>query len=79
MARVPVRPGDIVIGQPLKWDVYDLHGKMLLGRGGVLASEQDKDELLKRHRLRELDLSDRLTVAREWLAESLGDLAAGAH
>ena len=61
MARVPVRPGDIVIGQPLKWDVYDLHGKMLLGRGGVLASEQDKDELLKRHRLRELEL--RLDVA----------------
>jgi c-di-GMP-binding flagellar brake protein YcgR len=56
MARVPVRPGDIVIGQPLKWDVYDLHGKMLLGRGVVLANTQEKEELLKRHRLRELDL-----------------------
>lgn len=56
MARVPVRAGDITIGQPLRWDVYDLHGKLLLGRGGILASEQEKDELLKRHRLRELDL-----------------------
>ena len=36
-------------------------------------------EISPERRLRELDLSDRLTVAREWLAESLGDLAAGAH
>ena len=56
MARVPVRPGDIVVGQPLKWDVYDMHGKLLLGRGGVLASDQEKNDLLKRHRMRELDL-----------------------
>ena len=36
-------------------------------------------EISPERRLRELDLSDRLAVAREWLAESLGDLAAGAH
>lgn len=56
MARVPVRPGDIVIGQPLRWDVYDLHGKLVIGKGGILASEQEEAELLKRHRLREMDL-----------------------
>ena len=75
MARVPVRPGDIVIGQPMKWDVYDLHGKMLLGRGVVLASEQEKTELLKRHRLRELDLRlDVASAADDEAAESKRDV-----
>jgi NitT/TauT family transport system ATP-binding protein len=32
-------------------------------------------EITPEHRLRELDLSDRAAVAREWLDASLGDLA----
>jgi hypothetical protein len=53
---VPVRAGDLAVGLRLKWDIYDLHGTLLLAKGAVLASEEEKRELLKRHRLRELDL-----------------------
>jgi Flagellar protein YcgR/PilZ domain len=71
MARVPVRTGDIVVGQPLRWDVYDLHGKLLLAKGVVLANEDEKTELLKRHRLRELDLRlEVLTAGETEAAES---------
>ena len=56
MSRVPVKPQDLEIGRPVRWDVYDLHGHLVLAKGAVLGSDAEKDEILKRHRLRELDL-----------------------
>jgi c-di-GMP-binding flagellar brake protein YcgR len=56
MSRVPVTPQDFEIGQPLKWDIYDLHGQLVLARGAVIASDEEKAEILKRRRVRELDL-----------------------
>jgi hypothetical protein len=56
VSRVPVKPQDFEVGRPLRWDIYDLHGNLLLAKGAVLGSEQEKAELLKRRRVRELDL-----------------------
>ena len=56
MSRVPVKPQDFEIGQPLRWDIYDGHGQLVLGRGTVIASEQEKNQILKRRHVRELDL-----------------------
>ncbi len=68
MGRVPLRSGELAVGQPIRWDVYDLHGELLLAKGAVLVSDEEKTELLKRHRLRELDL--RLDVQTAEEAES---------
>ena len=56
MSRVPVKPQDFEIGQPLRWDIYDTNGQLILARGTVLASEQDKEQILTRRHVRELDL-----------------------
>jgi hypothetical protein len=56
VSRVPVKPQDIEIGRPLRWDVYDTHGHLVLARGAVIGSEADKAEVLRRRQLRELDL-----------------------
>jgi len=56
VSRVPVKPQDFEVGRPLRWDIYDQQGNLVLAKGAVLGSEQEKDELLKRRRVRELDL-----------------------
>lgn len=56
MSRVPVKHQDFEIGKPLRWDVYDTHGRLVLARGTVLGSEQEMAEVLKRRHVRELDL-----------------------
>jgi c-di-GMP-binding flagellar brake protein YcgR len=56
VSRVPVQPQDFEIGRPLRWDIYDLHGQLVLAKGAVLGSEEEKAEILKRRRVRELDL-----------------------
>lgn len=56
MSRVPVKPQDFEVGRPLRWDIYDQHGNLVLAKGAVLGSEAEKAELLKRRRVRELDL-----------------------
>jgi hypothetical protein len=56
VSRVPVKPQDFEIGRPLKWDIYDLHGHLVLAKGAVLDSEDEKTEILKRRQVRELDL-----------------------
>lgn len=56
MSRVPVKHQDFEIGKPLRWDVYDTHGRLVLARGTVLASEKEMAEILKRRHVRELDL-----------------------
>lgn len=40
--------GDIVLGEPLRWNVYDTHGVLLLSRGHVLHTTQQLDEILSR-------------------------------
>lgn len=56
MSRVPVKPQDFEIGRPLKWDIYDTHGELILARGAIICSEHEKAGILKRHHVRELDL-----------------------
>ncbi len=56
MSRVPVKPKDFEIGRPLRWDIYDTHGQLIMARGSVIAGEREKDEILKRRHVRELDL-----------------------
>jgi len=56
VSRVPVKHQDFEIGRPLRWDIYDTHGRLVLARGTVLASEREKDEILRRRHVRELDL-----------------------
>jgi c-di-GMP-binding flagellar brake protein YcgR len=56
VSRVPVKHQDFEIGRPLRWDVYDTHGRLVLARGTVLGSEDEMAEILKRRHVRELDL-----------------------
>ena len=56
MSRVPVKHQDFEIGKPLRWDVYDTHGRLVLARGTLLNSEQEMQDILRRRHVRELDL-----------------------
>jgi hypothetical protein len=56
VSRVPLKHQDLEIGRPLRWDIYDHHGKLVLARGTTIASEQEMAEILKRRHVRELDL-----------------------
>jgi c-di-GMP-binding flagellar brake protein YcgR len=56
VSRVPVKPQDFEVGKPLRWDIYDLHGQLVLAKGAVLDNEAEMAAILKRRRLRELDL-----------------------
>jgi c-di-GMP-binding flagellar brake protein YcgR len=56
VSRVPLKHQDLEIGRPLRWDIYDNHGKLVLARGTTIASEQEMAEILKRRHVRELDL-----------------------
>ncbi|MGB6054241.1 MAG: flagellar brake protein [Burkholderiaceae bacterium] len=44
---VPVRAGEVVLGKPLPWSVYDAQGKLLLQRGHVIASATQLENLLE--------------------------------
>ena len=55
MPRVPLRNGDLTVGQPTKWDVFDPKGAILIARGTVVESAQVLDSLVQRHGVRELD------------------------
>lgn len=41
----PVRLGDIQIGKPLVWSVYDKFGRLLLGEGALIESQRQIDGL----------------------------------
>jgi hypothetical protein len=41
-------PGDILVGSPLRWDVFDEHEALLLKEGAVIESEFQLNTLLKR-------------------------------
>ena len=54
MSKVPVKSSDYVIGQPLRWDVVDDEGKLLLTKGTVIADAAEKARLMRRRGFREL-------------------------
>jgi c-di-GMP-binding flagellar brake protein YcgR len=70
VSRVPIKHQDFEIGRPLRWDLYDNRGQLVLARGTVIASVQEKDEILKRRHVRELDLRFEVPAAEESDAES---------
>lgn len=56
MSRVPLRQGDLSVGEPAKWDVFDPQGKLLHKRGTLIDSEQTLKSLLGVRGMRELDM-----------------------
>ncbi len=44
--RIRVRRGEVVIGRPLPWDVYDESGQLLLSKGFVVANPRQRQRLL---------------------------------
>lgn len=44
--RAFVQPQDIQVGQPLPYDIEDAYGHLLLGKGGIIESEEQRQRLL---------------------------------
>ncbi len=44
--RIRVRKGEVLIGRPLRWDVYDDSGQLLLSKGYIVANERQRQRLL---------------------------------
>lgn len=38
---------DVIVGQPLPWDVFDSEGRLLLGAGAVVSSENQMERMVK--------------------------------
>ena len=49
---------DIVIGQPLQWDVYGSDGGLLLRKGYVVASANQVSTLIERGLFADMDKTD---------------------
>lgn len=45
ISLVPVRAAELVVGKPLKESIYDWHGNLLLGQGGVIESQSQLEGL----------------------------------
>ncbi len=45
--RIRVRKGEVIIGRPLRWDVYDDSGQLLLSKGYIVANERQRQRLLE--------------------------------
>lgn len=45
MTAIPIKKGDIAVGYPLAWSLFDKSGKLLLRRGYVLESQHQLDTL----------------------------------
>src|ERR1700693_6161866 len=48
MIRRRISLSDIVIGEPLPWDIYDVVGQLLLGKDFIVENEQQIETLLAR-------------------------------
>ncbi len=44
--RIRVRKGEVIVGRPLLWDVYDESGQLLLSKGYVVANDRQRQRLL---------------------------------
>ncbi len=49
----PVNAGEIKLGKPLAWSVYDKIGRLLLGGGALVESQQQLDDLVENGLFRE--------------------------
>ncbi len=45
VSLIPLRPGEVVLGKPLPWPVYDWHGKLLMESGAIVESESQLEGL----------------------------------
>jgi c-di-GMP-binding flagellar brake protein YcgR len=61
--RVPVRPSEFLVGKPIPFDVYDRHGRLLLAKGHVIASAEEKEKLLRQGPERNLNTDGRFRQA----------------
>jgi c-di-GMP-binding flagellar brake protein YcgR len=46
ISLIPVRQNEIALGKPLRWAVYDWHGKLLLASGSVVETQSQMDSLI---------------------------------
>ena len=63
MLRVPVRPSEFLVGKPIPFDVFDRHGRLLLAKGHVIASAEEKEKLLRQGPERNLNTDGRFRQA----------------
>lgn len=55
MPRVALKASEVLIGKPLRWDLYDAGGTLLYSKGSVITSDTDKAALLKRRAMRDME------------------------
>ncbi|GAB6049481.1 hypothetical protein JCM16106_03250 [Hydrogenophilus islandicus] len=63
MLRTPVRLHELLIGKPMPFDVYDRDGRLLLRRGYVIETEQEKQKLFKLGPERDVSTDERFRAA----------------
>ncbi len=55
MPKVPVKSSEIPVGQPLRWNLVDAEGRLILARGAIVAGDPERTALLRRQVYRELE------------------------
>ena len=55
MPRVTLKASELLIGKPLRWDLYDPNGTLLYSKGHVIDSEIDKAAVMKRRAMRDME------------------------
>ena len=58
MSFVRVNNGDLELGKPVPWPLYDDKKQLLLARGVMLETDSQKKALLERGLFRKLPVSD---------------------
>ena len=58
MSFVRINPGDVEVGQPVRWPLYDDKKQLLLARGVIVESDHQKQALLERGLFRKLTVSE---------------------
>ena len=75
MSFVRINPGDVEVGQPVRWPLYDDKKQLLLARGVIVESDHQKQALLERGLFRKLTVSEhRSTESPDRPAEDLRGL-----
>lgn len=65
MLRAPVKLHELLLGKPMPFDVYDRDGRLLLRRGYVIETEQEKQKLFKLGPERDISTDERFRAALE--------------
>lgn len=55
MPRVSLKASEVLIGKPLRWDLYDPNGTLLFAKGYLIENEADKAALMKRRAMRDME------------------------